>query len=186
MSAAASERATSSKVRRLLGEARARRCGDRIQGEAEAAVLAVGEKYDGFAAGASGKKFMRGKKNGLINIGAAGVAKKFADVDARDGLADQSPIIRKREQEIGVRGKIDDGDLIGGREAVHERASGGFHFVTLRQDAGAGVDNQSDGGGLRGGVEISDGLLDAVIEDAKVLARQASESGAAGVGYADR
>ena len=83
-----------------------------------------------------------------------------------------------------MRGKIYDGDLVRGRKAVHKRASCIFHFRGLRQSAGTGVDDQGDSGGLRGGVKISDGLLDAVVVDAEVRASEARESGIARVGYA--
>src|ERR1700683_1134479 len=77
----------------IIWKSRARGRRDGIQGQAEATVLAVGEKDDGLAAGASGKKLVRGQKNGLINIRATRIAKQFADADARDGLAYETPII---------------------------------------------------------------------------------------------
>src|ERR1700684_1468632 len=77
----------------IIQKSRGRGRRDGIQGQAEATVLAVSEKHDGLAAGASGKKLVRGEKNGLINNATTRIAKKFAYVYAQDGLAYETPIV---------------------------------------------------------------------------------------------
>ena len=100
-------------------------------------------------------------------------AKSCANVDAVHSAANLLAHIRKRKLQIGVPGKIDDRGLIERRERVDQSVGRFAHFVRIRQDARAGVEDQRHARGLRGRVEIRNLLREAVLVNPEILAPQA-------------
>jgi hypothetical protein len=86
--------------------------------------------------------------------------------------------------QVRVRREIDHGCLIERRERSHQSVGGLLHRFRVAQDAGAGVDHHGDAGGLRGGVEVGDFLLGAIVENAEICGVQAGDGFAFGGGDA--
>ena len=71
-------------------------------------------------------------------------------------------------------GKRNDGDLIRGRQIFSKRVRGAAHFRKFAINAGARIDHQGDAGRSSGRIERRDFLRGAVLEEAKIVLRQAA------------
>ena len=112
---------------------------------------------------------MGGEIDGFVDIRAAGVGEQLTHVDASDGAADQLAHVGKRKLQIGVRGEIDDGGLVKRRERVDQREAARFISSVSRRTLGLASMTRATLAGWRRGVEIGDGLRNAVVKDAEIV-----------------
>jgi len=141
-------------------------------------VDAGGEQYDGFFSGNAGEPVERGGKTG----GEVKLAEANVEAQLIESAGGNLFVGNEIEDRLGVLVIAGDSDAVGGGKAVEENFDG-LQVAFLQEiDGGAGFDEEKDLGRFIDIEKIGDGLGDTIIEEQEVMALEAGEELAAGVG----